>query len=673
MKMNCFALLLAAGMACLGEVSAVEPLELREYPITPEFFCCMSLDEDTEVFKKEGLKVADCEDGSYDEEAFCKCALGLLGIDWPEGSSIVYMKMQGTLNVRNTPENLAKFEKILDEFVLKPFNVEIDTRFVEAGRAALEAVGYFDTNRVDAAVLQERLMARQDAKLLESVRVVTRSGEEVVSKHVVEYIYPTDYDVQLSRLPAGCVTLPCNDAVSGTNSCHCVLGTVEPQSFTMREVGSIVQVTPTLAYGADLIDLEFGADLVGEPEWKDYGAKAKWEGAATYDLAMDQPFFPVRAHVDTKVSVRSGRTLVFGGVTDSRRANEDKFVLVFITARLVDRDGGKCKPPSRCLSAPAVRRKFVSEGMESWTFYYRPTFIGCMMRSICDTNDKPDKLKTPEEIAAEKAAEVVERERGWKEWLTMVAGVEWPEGSTVHQLKSLDRLWIKNTPENLAKIANVWAMVYDDVRLIELDLRYVSADRKTLSDVGYFSTNRVNASVLQNRLMAHGGAKLLESPRLVTRSGEETAIRGDMEYIYPTDYDVNHAVSSQTVGSNTVYGIDSAGAAAEPQSFTMREAGAIVQVTPTLTDDGNQIDIELNTQLVGEPEWKDYGAKTKWKGAATYDLTMEQPFFPVRAATDAKVSMRPGATYVFGGGADRRKGDEDKFVLLFVTPRIIEL
>ena len=218
------------------------------------------------------------------------------------------------------------------------------------------------------------------------------------------------------------------------------------------------------------------------------------------------------------------------------------------------------------------------------------------------------------------------------------------------------------------------ASFYNNVccKNIELDIRYISADRKALSDVGYFGTNRVNAAVLPNRLMAHGGARLLESPRLVTRPGEETVCKGVMEYIYPTDYYVNHAVSSQTDGSNTVYGVDSAGAAAEPQSFTMREVGTIVQITPSLTADGNFIDIELYTYLVGEPEWKDYGVKAKWKGAATYDLPMEQPFFPVRASTDTKVSMRPGATYVFGGGADRRKGDEDKFVFIFVTPRLID-
>jgi hypothetical protein len=645
MKRNCFAMLLVAGMTCLGEVSAAEPMELRVYPVVPACVERMSLDDDAEIWLKKG-----------DYEDYFASALNVLGVDWPEGSSIVYVKTAGTLNVRNTPENLAKFEKILDEFALKSFNVEIDTRFVETGRAALEAVGYFDTNRVDAAVLQERLMERQDAKLLESVRVVTRPGEEVVGKHVKEIIYPTDFGVQLKH-----------NIASSTNAAALLSATVEPQSFTMREIGSIVQVTPTVSDTADLIDLEFRVDLVGEPEWKDYGAKAKWEGAATYDLAMEQPLIPVRASVDTQVSVRPGRTLVFGGAADSRRANEDKFVLVFVTARLVDCADSEFVPPSRRFSDPEVRRKFESDGMESWTFFYQLSFDCCMMRAYPDPDAKP---KTKEE----KAAEVAEDERGIKEWFTEAAGVEWPEGSSLHKLRSLNRLWIKNTPENLAKVAKLWTNIHNDgyCRNIEFDIRYMSADRKTLSEVGYFGTSRINAAVLQNRLMAHGGARLLESPRLVTRRGEETVLKGLTEYIYPTDYYVNHAVSSQTDGSNTVYGVDSAGAAAEPQSFTMRETGTIVQITPSLTADGNFIDIELYTYLVGEPEWKDYGAKAKWKGAATYDLAMEQPFFPVRASTDTKVSMRPGATYVFGGGADRRKGDEDKFVFIFVTPRLID-
>ena len=49
MKKICFAMLLVAGMACLGEVSAAEPMELRVYPVVPACVERMSLDDDAEI------------------------------------------------------------------------------------------------------------------------------------------------------------------------------------------------------------------------------------------------------------------------------------------------------------------------------------------------------------------------------------------------------------------------------------------------------------------------------------------------------------------------------------------------------------------------------------------------------------------------------------------------
>ena len=634
-RIVCSVLLIAVGMV-FGAVAG-EAMESRTYPMS--------------VFFEEKLYAAAESAGIPcqwdDPEKWDLSVFELLGVDWPEGSSIKRIKSLGTMTVHNTPGNLSKFERILDEFNLDVAQIELDVRFVSAGRAALEAVGYFDTNRVDAAVLQERLMARDDVKLLEAPRIVTRPGEDAVVKHVKEIIYPTDYDVQLNH-----------NAAALTNAAA-LFATVEPQAFTMRTIGSIVQVTPTLTDDWELIDLELNVQLVGEPEWKDYGAKAKGEGAATYDLPMEQPFIPVFS-ADTKVSIRPGRTIVLGGVTDFRRKNADNFTLAFITARVLNGVGEVYAPRVEKGSLREVRRRFEAEGMESWTCHYVPTFVEYMRMA----SEKP-------KTAQENAEEVAETEKFWREWFTLASGADWPEGAAVHELKGLNRIWVKNTPTNLVKIAKTLEEVYGNA-LVEFDLRYVEAGQKALSEVGYFGTNRVNAAVLLERLMARDDARLLEAPRVIARPGEEAVLKGVLEYIYPTDYDVNHACTSQTVGTNTVYGSDSAGAAVEPQCFTMREVGTFVQVTPTLTADGKVIDIELDAQLVGEPEWKDYGAKAKWKGATTYDLPMEQPFFPVRASADTKIGVRPGSTCVFGGGADRRKGDEDKFVLIFVTPRLVD-
>ena len=242
-RIVCSVLLIAVGMV-FGAVAG-EAMESRTYPMS--------------VFFEEKLYAAAESAGIPcqwdDPEKWDLSVFELLGVDWPEGSSIKRIKSLGTMTVHNTPGNLSKFERILDEFELGIAQIELDVRFVSAGRAALEAVGYFDTNRVDAAVLQERLMARDDVKLLEAPRIVTRPGEDAVVKHVKEIIYPTDYDVQLNH-----------NAAALTNAAA-LFATVEPQAFTMRTIGSIVQVTPTLTDDWELIDLELNVQLVGEPEW----------------------------------------------------------------------------------------------------------------------------------------------------------------------------------------------------------------------------------------------------------------------------------------------------------------------------------------------------------------------------------------------------------------------
>lgn len=635
---TCWSLLLATGMACLGHASAAEPMVERAYRATDVFHAFLNSAE------YAGVGVED------DCGKSLKSVLNMLGVEWPEGSSIrqdcVYF-----YRVVNTSANHAKIDALIEEFNVEKATIEVEVCFVEACRAALDAVGYFDTNRVDAGVLKERLMARGDARLLEAPRVVTRSGCQAVVKHVKEWIYPQDFDVTL-----------CHNAASGTNAPVRVLAAVEPQNFTMRETGSIVDVTPSLGDSGALIDLDVRLCLLDEPEWKDYGAKAKWEGAETYDLVMEQPFFPVRLQVDTHANVRSGCTLVFGGVTDSRSKNADRFVFAFVTPRPVDRAGERRVPTSQGACEPGSRRRqFKSEGMEAWTFSYLPFVPGCTLPAICPS------YKTFEETIAEDTA-------SWKSWLSSASGAEWPEGAAIHNLKPLSLLWVKNTPGNLSKITKaVEAHVCGSSGMVELDVRCISADKKALSEVGYFGTNRVSAAVLQERLMARSDARLLEAPRVSVCLGQEACLKGLVEYIYPLDIDVMNVESVLAIGTNIVrHGSDSAGMAVEPQNFTMREAGTTVKATAKLNETGDMVELELDTQFVGEPEWKDFGAKAKWKGAATYDLAMEQPFFPVLAGYQwGCVVLRPGETCVSGGGADRRKGEEGRFVLVFLTPRLL--
>ena len=422
-----------------------------------------------------------------------------MGVKWPEGSSIKHIKALGKLYVRNTRENLAEFEKVLDELGGQPQLIEIETRFVEVSQEDLNSLGfewilnsnmpltdrfglgkalglkeagyvttttggetitvpdrtitktvggvttvetikggtrtlgtatstatfskgganraigldafggtsdYQNGNRylstvgnhisgeaasnndqfmrvnaflgqADLSMILHMLSQRSDTDLLSAPKVVTKSGEQAIIKVVTEYIYPQDYDVQLQSSSSG------SSGSSSGGGQSAILAVVEPQNFTMREVGVILDVIPTYSEAnGGTIDLELKPAVVDDPVWHNYGMRIPFTGntssgtmadigniftgmstalsqigatltpdetaalaknvvaSATdaaanvstsssstmtwYDAPMEQPFFHVRS-IDSKVSITPGSTVVMGGlITEARKAMDDK-------------------------------------------------------------------------------------------------------------------------------------------------------------------------------------------------------------------------------------------------------------------------------------------------------------------------------------------------------------
>ena len=231
--------------------------------------------------------------------------------------------------------------------------------------------------QADLSMILHMLSQRSDTDLLSAPKVVTKSGENAVIKVVTEYIYPQDYDVQLQSSSSGS-----SGGTSGGGQ-SAILAVVEPQNFTMREVGIILDVTPTYSeQNGGTIDLELKPAVVDEPIWHNYGMRIPFTGntssgtmadigniftgmstalaqigatltpeetsqlaktvvsSATdaaanvstsssstmtwYDAPMEQPFFHVRS-IDSKVSITPGATVVMGGlITEARKAMDDK-------------------------------------------------------------------------------------------------------------------------------------------------------------------------------------------------------------------------------------------------------------------------------------------------------------------------------------------------------------
>ena len=227
----------------------------------------------------------------------------------------------------------------------------------------------------DLSMILHMLSQRSDTDLLSAPKVLTGPGKEATMKVVTEYIYPTEYDVQLTASGGG----SSGSSSSGGGSSE-ILAVVEPENFTMREVGVILQVTPELSQGGQLINLHLHPQVVSDPSWKNYGMRIPkssnsqvnmfdsvssimnslvvnltalggmspeetsnvrnllTESSATsiaainsgegtlsyYDAPMEQPFFKTRS-IETDITIANGATVVMGGlITEERKSMEDK-------------------------------------------------------------------------------------------------------------------------------------------------------------------------------------------------------------------------------------------------------------------------------------------------------------------------------------------------------------
>jgi general secretion pathway protein D len=224
------------------------------------------------------------------------------------------------------------------------------------------------------------LSQRSDTDLLSAPKVLTAPGKEATMKVVTEYIYPAEYDVQLTASGGG----SSGGSSSGGGSSE-TLAVVEPENCTMREVGVILQVTPELSQGGQLINLHLHPQVVSDATWKNYGMRipkssnsqfnafdsvssimnslvanlttlgggldsekdanlisdirntlvnssqdsinAINSGENTlsyYDAPMEQPFFKTRS-IETDITIANGATVVMGGlITEERKSMEDK-------------------------------------------------------------------------------------------------------------------------------------------------------------------------------------------------------------------------------------------------------------------------------------------------------------------------------------------------------------
>lgn len=125
----------------------------------------------------------------------------------------------------------------------------------------------------DATSLRKELQAmvtQNKAKVVDTMMVVSRSGQKAATESILEYIYPTEYS--LPTLPCGMFD-PNEITPEYIKNLDWMRKPVTPTSFEPRNVGGVLEVEPTLSDDNKLIDLRFSWEVIdheGEKIWMSY-------------------------------------------------------------------------------------------------------------------------------------------------------------------------------------------------------------------------------------------------------------------------------------------------------------------------------------------------------------------------------------------------------------------
>ncbi|MCX7010414.1 MAG: type II and III secretion system protein, partial [Kiritimatiellaeota bacterium] len=189
------------------------------------------------------------------------------------------------------------------------------------------------------------------ADVLSSPRVTTKNNEQATIKVIEEIRYPQAYEANQIQTYGGATQQ--GAAVINTTPLNVTVFT--PADFQTREVGVILNVTPTIGPDGYTIDLTLVPEVSELTEWHQYGTQNGLNAA--------QPFFSTRT-VTSKLVVWDGETVVLGGLIKEQLTDfNDKIpvlgdipllgklfqskgtssakrnLMIFVTARIVDSSG----------------------------------------------------------------------------------------------------------------------------------------------------------------------------------------------------------------------------------------------------------------------------------------------------------------------------------------------
>ena len=286
-----------------------EPFEMRLFHVIPTFLNCVrDCDPISPPPNEPNIPTLDL-----------KQIFGQMGISWPRGSSITYNPGIEKVIVANTVENLQRFEKLIRELNVVPYQLQITTRFVSL--ATTNITSFASGKSGPDKILN--LCTNGAGHLIAAPIVIMNSGETSCVKSVTQIIYPAEpkpHDTGSSN----------STDTTGTRSASSKLAS--------RETGLVLDIMPQISPSGDYITVSLKGSLGEEPEWRDSRNDVQNTGASTQNRqsSTGQPWFH-QNRFDSKLTVTDGSSLLaLGGLPTQ---DGKSLIYCIITVRVIGNDG----------------------------------------------------------------------------------------------------------------------------------------------------------------------------------------------------------------------------------------------------------------------------------------------------------------------------------------------
>ncbi|MGD9611918.1 MAG: hypothetical protein AB7V22_03365 [Kiritimatiellia bacterium] len=287
-------------------------LVLRLFPVSTG---AIHLDRPpTNFFTEPYLTRAARETSTDIKEFYRKC-----GVSFPRGAYVAYDPRASLLHHFNTEENQKRFGQIVRQVEGITCQVQIDATFVDFPRRQIETLARSNGGAAPGTAALLELWKSGQGTLLHALKLTTRSGVNAQVQSVSEVIYPTEF-----RTP---------DITNSADSAASRLPV--PDVFDTREVGAILNVTPTVAPDNRTIDVVLAPEITALPEWRTLAVAGTDADGRKRLLEVPQPVFHSR-NITTSIVLQDGETAVLGGMNSPEG---DTATYLFLTATLTDSKG----------------------------------------------------------------------------------------------------------------------------------------------------------------------------------------------------------------------------------------------------------------------------------------------------------------------------------------------